>query len=711
MAVRRGSFQRCASVAALVCLLSASAGFAQKRGMQPADYYREAVVNQVAVSPSAGMVAFTVTTVIEKENRRHREIWLARLHDGALDGAPVRFTDPTQDSSDPRWSPDGVVLSFVSHRGKDPNGIWFASVGSPGGEGRHIAGVEGPPVWSRDGRWIAYAKAPARPADEEQDKRAGWIAPNAISHTLDPKRFDGRVITSIEYKHDGTLELLPDASTRPKVQLFVVPAGGGTTRQLTHAAFDIGGVTWAADSRTILFTGDQGEDDNVVAREPQTAIYAVTADGGSPRKLTTTAGSHVDPALSPDGSRLAYLEAPKRDDEPELMVVDVGPDGSFRGTPLNLTAGWDNIPGTPSWTHDGSAVRFTAGIGGDTHVFEAGLRNRAVRQITQGPRHIASMSAAAGAPVMAYVASDVRHPTEVFAARPDGTGERRLTSFNDALLAGLDLVPAEPLTWKVKDGATIEGWVMKPLGYVPGRKYPVILKIHGGPYGAYGTGWFDQFQMLSASGFFVLFTNPRGSTGYGHAFEWATRGRWGEVDREDYLGGVDAALAKYPDIDPRRVGISGGSYGGFMTNWLTATAPDRWAAAVTARSISNWESWYGSSDLQWLTEDAFFGPPWTQRERYRRLSPMSHVEHVKAPTLILLGDNDYRTPISDNEQWFTALKRLGIPTELVRYPRSSHGLSRTGEPWLLVDRLERMRSWFVYWLIERPAATSSSSRR
>ncbi|MFH1574798.1 MAG: prolyl oligopeptidase family serine peptidase, partial [Acidobacteriota bacterium] len=180
----------------------------------------------------------------------------------------------------------------------------------------------------------------------------------------------------------------------------------------------------------------------------------------------------------------------------------------------------------------------------------------------------------------------------------------------------------------------------------------------------------------------------------------------GEVDREDYLGGVDAALAKYPDIDPKRLGVSGGSYGGYMTNWLSATT-DRFAAAVTSRSITNWESWYGTSDAQGLTEYEFYGPPWEQREIYRRLSPISYVEKVTAPTLIIHSENDYRTPIADGEQWFMALKKRGVPVEMVRYPRSSHGLSRTGEPWLLVDRLERIRSWFVHWLIEKPAGTSA----
>jgi dipeptidyl aminopeptidase/acylaminoacyl peptidase len=246
--------------------------------------------------------------------------------------------------------------------------------------------------------------------------------------------------------------------------------------------------------------------------------------------------------------------------------------------------------------------------------------------------------------------------------------------------------------------------VIKPAGYEPGRKYPLILKIHGGPHSAYGNTFFPTFHVLSNTGFFVLYPNPRGSSGYGHDFMYATRGEWGEMDQEDYLNGVAAAAAKYPDIDAAHVGVSGGSYGGFMTNWLTATT-DRFSAAVTSRSITNWESWWGMSDAQGLTEHEFYGPPWEQRELYRRLSPISYVENVTAPTLIIHSENDYRTPIGDGEQWFMSLMKREVPTELVRYPRSSHGLSRTGEPWLLVDRLERIRSWFRHWLIEQRPTT------
>jgi dipeptidyl aminopeptidase/acylaminoacyl peptidase len=247
----------------------------------------------------------------------------------------------------------------------------------------------------------------------------------------------------------------------------------------------------------------------------------------------------------------------------------------------------------------------------------------------------------------------------------------------------------------------VEGWLIKPVGFDPARSYPMVLKIHGGPHGAYGNTWFRTFHVLSASGFFVLYPNPRGSTGYGHEFQYATRGRWGEMDSEDFLTGVDTALAAYPQIDSERIGVSGGSYGGFFTNWLTATT-DRFSAAVTSRSISNWESWYGASDAQGLTEYEFYGPPWEQRDLYRRLSPISYVENVTAPTLIIHSEDDYRTPIADGEQWFMSLIKRGVPVEMVRYPRSSHGLSRTGEPWLLVDRSERLRSWFVHYLIDEP---------
>ena len=336
--------------------LAASAS-AQKRGLVPQDYYKEVTVSEVATSPSGDYVAFTVTTVVEKENKRHREIWMQRLKNGAPDGKPFRFTDPTEESSGASWAPDGSAIAFTSRRGKDTNSIWFARVTAPGGEAHHVDGVTGTPAWSPDGKWIAFTKQPSGDEGDEtekdKNKREGWIAPNALSKTLDAKRFDGRVITSTRYKRDGTLTFLPHYSIEKKSQLHVVPASGGEAKQITTLPFSVRGVEWTADSRTILFSGNERED-NELNEELSGDIYAVAREGGEPRRLTGHPGTEASPALSPDGKRLAFLQTKERGGETDLIVVDVAPDGRFSGQPKNLTSTWDLAPGAPEWTPNGA---------------------------------------------------------------------------------------------------------------------------------------------------------------------------------------------------------------------------------------------------------------------------------------------------------------------------------------------------------------------
>jgi dipeptidyl aminopeptidase/acylaminoacyl peptidase len=297
---------------------------------------------------------------------------------------------------------------------------------------------------------------------------------------------------------------------------------------------------------------------------------------------------------------------------------------------------------------------------------------------------------------VAYVATAVDRPTELFVANIDGSGERQLTKFNEALNAEIAWSPAERFTYKSVDDFEIEAWLMKPHGYEEGRKYPLVLYIHGGPHSAYGEGWFDEFQNIAGAGMWVLFTNPRGSSGYGGAFTYSTRGRWGYEDYEDLMKAVDIAAAR-PDVDETRMGVTGGSYGGFMTAWIT-TKTDRFKAAQTDRMISNWVSWYGISDAQGLTEGEFFGTPWQNWDLYNELSPIRYADKVKTPTLIVQSEEDHRTPMADAEQWFMALRKHDVPVEFIRYPRSTHDLSRTGEPWLLTDRLNRLRQWFSHYL-------------
>ena len=697
----------------LVAVMAWSCGVvtagAQTRGLAPGDYYREVTVEDVAMRPQGDLVAFTVMTIVEKENRRHREIWLQPIAQGKASGEAFRFTAPTEESTEPRWSPDGALLAFTSKRDKDDNATWFARVGGTGGEAFHVDGVAGEPVWSPDGRWIAYVKAPVRDKDgdgapDKRPEREGWVAPDAVSRTLDAGRFDGRVVTSIRYKSNGTLTWMPHYSTRDIPQIFVVPSAGGTAVQVTRLAFAPSQLAWLPDNQTLVFTGDD-QQDNEVNPDLTADLFAVARSGGEPTRLTSNPGADRGAAVSPRGDRLAFLHQSRVGAETDVLVADLDPAGRLRGTPRNLTAAWDRVPGVPRWTPDGRAVRFDAETNGNAHVFEVTLDDRAVvRPVTTGDVSIRSASESRDGAWMAYRLDSPLSPAELFVAAGDGKGATALTRLNASWLTSLVLQAPERLTWTVADGTTIEGWLVKPVGYVPGRSYPMVLKIHGGPHTQYGNTWFPTFHILSASGFFVLYPNPRGSSGYGHAFTYATRGKWGELDTEDYLGGVDTALARYRDIDPKRVGVAGGSYGGFMTNWLSATTT-RFAAAVTSRSITNWESWYGTSDAQRLTEYEFHGPPWESRETYRRLSPITYVEKVSIPTLIINGDNDWRTPPGDGEQWFMALKKRQVPVELVSYPRSTHDLSRTGEPWLLVDRLERIRSWFDHWLNRKVVAS------
>ncbi len=690
----------------LLTLLWASPAGTQERGYEPEDYYDLVRVSDVALSPTGDYVAFTVTTVVEEENTRHREVWLQPLRDGRPDGDAFRITDPTEESSSPSWSPDGGLLAFSSSRGDDENPIWFLRIRGPGGEAFHIEGVEGSPVWSPNGERIAFTMVPED--EEPEEDRAGWIAPDAVTHTLDRERFDGRVITSMRYKRDGTLTLLPHPSVRGKRQLFIVSAEGGEARQVSHLTFNVESVRWSRDGRSLFFAGDEHEDDEYDT-ENTNDLWTIPAGGGTARRLTTNPGSEYSPALGPQGERIAFLSNPERGAQTDLLVTELGPDGSFRGTPLNLTSQWDLRPGRPVWSPDGAHLLFSARIGGNAHLFRVPSQGGPMEQVTTGARRLSSFSFSDDGQVMAFTSTDAVTPTELYVASGDGSTEQKATGFNDAWLQEVELVAPERLTFTVGDSVEVEGWVMAPLGRVEGTSAPMILKIHGGPHSAYGNTFFPTFHVLAASGFYVLYTNPRGSSGYGHEFMYATRGEWGIVDKEDYLTGLDSALARYPGADPERLGVSGGSYGGYMTNWLTATT-DRFQAGVTSRSISNWESWYGTSDAQGLTEFEFYGMPWEQRDLYRRLSPLSYVENVTAPTLIIHSENDYRTPIADAEQWYMALKKRRVPTEMVRYPRSSHGLSRTGEPWLLVDRLERIRSWFHHYLIQEPPSERSPRR-
>ena len=710
---------RLAVLAAAVLLLPATAAAQQGRAFTPADWYRVTTLSSPAMSPDGRLVAVTVTTVKEKENTRHSEVWVVP----AAGGEAVRYTSPSTESSNPRWSHDGTYLFFTSRREGGDGSTWALRMDVPAGEAQQLTTYPAGSI-PRDGAFAVFtapadgdeddeAEAKDSTAKDPYQKMPAMARPPfaAITTPLDPRRFDGRHIVDLGYKANGR-GFVPNRreprTDRPQ-QLWRQPFGDTAKTRLTDTPYSHRSAVVSPDGRWIAFVADARlRPDSVVRAERDslaplpydaardeaprndTDIFVIAIDGGTPRRLTTLDGNEGSLAWSPDGRSLAFTSSTTRTGQEELRIVDVA-----GGTPREVIGDWRYEPGDIAWTPDGQ-ILMTAAIGGRTALFRVDPRTGALQELLGGRRRITGTAYDTAYSRVAFVATSIDAPTELFIANIDGTGERQLTSFNTALNEEIAWSDAERFTYESVGGVEIEGWLMKPYGYQPGIKYPLAFYIHGGPHSSYGEGWFDEFQNLAGAGMWVLFTNPRGSSGYGAEFTYATRGRWGMEDYEDLMRAVDLTAAR-PDVDSTRMGVTGGSYGGFMTAWIT-TKTDRFKAAQTDRMISNWFSWYGVSDAQGLTEFEFYGKPWDNPTLYWDLSPLAHVARVRTPTLIVQSEEDHRTPMADAEQWFMALRKQGVPVEFVRYPRSTHDLSRTGEPWLLVDRLGRLRQWFGHWL-------------
>jgi dipeptidyl aminopeptidase/acylaminoacyl peptidase len=705
-----------------------------KRAFTPTDWYKLTVVSAPALSPNGDRVAFTVQTINERDNKYHREVWVAPTACAAQPTAscgPVRFTSPSTESSNPRWSPDGKYLIFTSNRAGGRGNTWMLRMDQPGGEAFQLDSYPRGTSVPASGKFAVWSDADtATSADSaKKDDPFAKMPPmarppyGAITKPIDPARFDGRHIYDLRYKSNdqGFLPGAREARRWRPAQLWIQAFDGSPKRRLTDVRYSQRNVVVSPDGQWIAFVADaQLRPDSVVEMERDSIaqlpydkkrdeaerndidVYVLAITGGMPRKVATLSGVESDITWSPDSKRLAFIGRPGRTKSARVYVVPAS-----GGTPENVLGEWKYEPENIEWLRDG-AIAMAASVGGSSAVFRVDPATKKMTPVLQGRRRISGVSFDAAGKKMAYVATDLTHPTELFvasfdgacAARPGGC-ERKLTSFNDKINSEIAWSDAERFTYPSVGGMDIEGWLMKPYGYEPGKKYPLVLYIHGGPHSAYGENWFDEFQNLAAAGLWVLFTNPRGSSGYGADFTYSTRGRWGAEDYQDLMKAVDIA-AKRAEVDSTAMGVTGGSYGGFMTAWVT-TRTTRFKAAEADRMISDWTYWYGASDAQGLTEFEFFGKPWDNFALYDTLSPIRHVVRVKTPTLLVQSEDDFRTPMGNAELWFMALKKQGVPVELVRYPRSTHELSRSGEPWLLVDRLGRLRQWFIYWLKEKRA--------
>lgn len=676
--------------ACLVLALLVTSTFAQQRGITPEDYFAFEFLSDPHLSPDGKLVAYVVTKVDRAQNRRSSAIWMV-----AADGsrAPWQFTTNPQSASSPRWSPDGRSLAFISARPSADAGpqeqprpqVYVLSL--DGGEARRVTNLKNGVSlfqWSPDGSRLVVVSR-LGPSDSRPEN------PNSKD------RSDVRHYKEIRYKFNDT-GWFDDRRTH----LWVVDLKSGAAKQLTEGHdWNDSDPQWSPDGTKIAFvsnrTGKEYDDNR------NSDVWVIAAEGGALVKISDHAETDSQPRWSPDGKTIAFTGTTQEREHPKIYLAPA------TGNAASVLAanGLDLIPTGLEWSDDGRALFFETGVKGESHLFRVDLASKAIAQVTKGSRAVRAVDF--GKNAMVYMVNDFKHLDDLFISDLSGKNERQLTHLNAALWKQLQLSDVERFTYKSADNWDVDGFIVKPINYQEGKKYPLILNVHGGPAGMYGVDWFHEFQVYAAKGYGVLYTNPRGSTGYGQKFERGIFGEWGGKDYQDVMNGVDAALKRYAWIDADKLGVTGGSYGGYMTNWIVGHT-DRFKAAVTLRSVVNFISDEGTRDGAYGHKGDFGGDLFEKFDLYWDRSPLKYAKNVKTPTLILHADNDFRVPLEQGEQWFRALKHFGVTTEIVMFPRENHNLTRTGEPKHLVESLNWQLYWFARFIDGNAAAVPPSMK-
>ncbi|WP_407270233.1 S9 family peptidase [Radiobacillus sp. PE A8.2] len=658
----------------------------QKRSITAEDLLHLNVVNDPQFSPDGSKFVYTSRTVTEK-HAYQSHLFMQDI----ADEKTIKLTNGTAMNSQPRFSPDGSKLAFLSNR-SGRNQIWVLPL--TGGEAyqlTHFKHGASELFWSPDGNYLLFS-ARLQASDDVNAQQEPTA--EQIQAEEEKKSKQGFVVNRLKYKSDAA-GFLDDTWK----QLVLYDIENNSFQQLTTEAADHSPGGWSPDSHYIGFTANIGPQ----ADQTQTQdIYTFETRSKTINKLTDSNGFYYGIQFSPSSEKIAclghqfeYAGATLS----KLWTIDL-----HSKEKKNLVEQWDVQLGDsmigdtasssiygPEWASDGSSIYVAASEYGKTGLFEIDMDGKK-QSIYDQDNHVYAFAYDKASEAIIVGISDPLNPGDFYLLSKSEA--KRLTSVNARLLEEVVLATPQSVKAKAADGLDIHGWLMKPAQFEEGEKYPLVLEIHGGPHAMYGLTFFHELQLLAAQGYAVLFTNPRGSHGYGQAFVNGCRSDYGGKDYTDIMSSLDAVLEKNDWIDQSKLAVTGGSYGGFMTNWIVSHN-NRFKAAVTQRSISNWLSFYGVSDIgfyftKWeIGHDLLDNP-----EKLWDHSPLKYAKNVDTPLLILHGENDFRCPIEQAEQLFITLKHLRKDVEFVRFPGANHELSRSGDPLLRIDRLQRIVGWF-----------------
>mgnify|MGYP000461710636 CR=1 FL=1 len=649
-----------------------------KRRMTIDDLWKLRVIGGVSVSPDGERIVFAMKRTDFRANKTYSSLYVV----GVKGGRVRRLTRGNHMDVAPKWSADGTHVGFISGRDK-ARCLWLLPM--DGGDPVRLT--------DRDGDVsVAYVYRPKNERQKlERDGKTDEIArgPQYKHITRLWHKTDGAGFWNGKYAH-----------------IYRVGIHGGASKQLTDGAFDDGSPQYSPDGKWLAFLSNRLPNADIEVTNQD--IHVLPAGGGRVRKVTPKTGPIVGYSWGPDSKRFAFLGyvGPGRDfihHHVGAWTVDLTGkrtlclSGAIDNNCFNVTVGdiaevtFDGDP--PIWSADGSTLHIAVTEQGACRLYTLPTDGRPPRVRVGGDVVIILAQRTAVSGPVAIVIGDALNPGDIHVIVPEDEASvpKRVTNVNRGPLSTVSLSTPEPLHCK-RGRHTVHGWVLKPPGFRKGRKYPLILQIHGGPHAQYGHLFYHELQWLAANGYVVVYTNPRGSFGYGLEYCRALYKKWGEPDYPDLMACVDQVIRR-GYVDRKRLYVTGGSYGGFMTNWIIGHT-DRFRAAVTQRCVSSMDSLAGASDFAWELACAFGGMPWEDPARYRKYSPLTYLPRATTPLLILHSESDLRCPIDQSEQVFTMLKYLGRDVEFVRFEGESHGLSRGGRPRNRAERLRRILDWF-----------------